>query len=57
MRNKLERLTDEFISKHPKATIEEAFRGGYLAHVDELLIYKKSTTQKLKTSGFLEPTL
>ena len=41
MRNKLERLTDEFMSKHPKATIEEAFRGGYLAHVDELLIHKK----------------
>lgn len=40
MRNKLERLTDEFMSKHPKATIEEAFRGGYLAHVDELLRYK-----------------
>ena len=34
MESKLDRLVSEWIKKHPKATLEEAFKDGYLRHVD-----------------------
>lgn len=32
--NKLDRIASEWIKKHPKATLEEAFKAGYLRHVE-----------------------
>lgn len=34
MGNKLDRLAFEWVKKHPKATLEEAFKAGYLRHVE-----------------------
>lgn len=34
MENKLDRVAFEWIKKHPKATLEEAFKAGYLRHVE-----------------------
>lgn len=34
MESKIDRLAFEWIKNHPKSTLEEAFKAGYLRHVD-----------------------
>lgn len=34
MESKLDRLASEWLKQHPKATLDEAFKAGYLRHVE-----------------------